>query len=152
MTWARVADLLPQRGPMCLLSEVLAHDPQRTVCRARVADAHLFHDEDGAAPAWLALEYAAQCTAVHGSLSARSGGGALRPALLLGTRRMHLSVPRFTPGATLQICARHHRGETGLVAFDCSVEDPSDGRVLASGRVNVYTLDEDASLPGVDDA
>ena len=147
MSWPDLAELLPQKGPMRLLSEVLAHDVDETLCAAQVSDAGLFHDADGGVPAWLALEYAAQCMAVHGALASRARGEPPRPALLLGTRRLRLSVARFPSESALRVRARHHRGESGLVAFDCSIEDRSDGAVLASGRVNVYTLDE-ADGPG----
>lgn len=141
-----VSSLLPQSGPMRLLSRVLQHTPERTACAADTARSELFREPDGTVPAWVALEYMAQCMAVHAGLAARSRGEAVRPALLLGSRRLLLLVDHFEAGSTLWVCARHHRGEQGLVAFDCEVRDEPGGSLLARGRLLAYTLED--GVPG----
>jgi predicted hotdog family 3-hydroxylacyl-ACP dehydratase len=135
-----VSMLLPQKGPMRLLSRVLEHTLERTACAANTAGSELFRDGDGTVPAWVALEYMAQCMAVHAGLAARSRGEAVQPALLLGSRRLQLSVDRFESDRTLWVCAKHHRGQRGLVAFDCEVRDEPGRELLASGRLLAYTL------------
>jgi hypothetical protein len=45
------------------------------------------------------------------------------------------------PPGPLEVEARHHRGERGLVAFDCIVRDPAGGAALVEGRVNVYIVE-----------
>jgi predicted hotdog family 3-hydroxylacyl-ACP dehydratase len=131
---------------MSLLDCVLDHAPGYTVCRIDVGDSALFADTDGGVPSWLALEYIAQCAAVHGGLSTRDQSP--RPGLLLGSRRLHLHVDRFEPGQSLEVAAHHHRGESGLVAFDGSVKN-HQGRVLAEGRINLYILDDWSELTEV---
>ena len=141
-----VSLLLPQQGPMRLLSRVLEHTPEQTVCAADTDRSELFREPDGTVPAWVALEYMAQCMAVHAGLAARSRGEAAQPALLLGSRRLRLRVDHFAAGCTLWVSARHHRGEQGLVAFDCEVRDEPGGALLASGRLLAYTLQD--GVPG----
>jgi len=141
-----VSALLPQKGPMRLLSRVLEHAPEQTVCAADTARSELFREPDGSVPSWIAREYMAQCMAVHAGLVARSRGEAVQPALLLGSRRLLLAVDRFAAGCTLRISARHHHGERGLVAFDCEVRDEAGSDLLAEGRLLAYTLED--GMPG----
>jgi len=136
----RIADLVPHSGGMCLLREVLAHSADRTVCRVDPADSALLAEPDGRVPVHVGLEYMAQCVAVHGGLASRARGEAPRPGLFLGSRRVHLGAQELPPGP-LEVEARHHRGERGLVAFDCSVRDPAGGAALVECRVNVYIVE-----------
>jgi predicted hotdog family 3-hydroxylacyl-ACP dehydratase len=125
---------------MRLLDAVLDHSPERTLCRVDPRGSARLADRDGGVPIWVGLEYMAQCVAVHGGLAARARGEALRPGLLLGSRRLRFGAQSL-PSRELRVEARHHRGKTGLRAFDCEVRDPSDGRSLVEGRVNVYTVE-----------
>ena len=134
------AKLVPHAGPMCLLSRVLEHSREHTICAVDVDASVLFRDAEGAVPAWLGLEYMAQCMAAHAGLEAAAGRRRTR-ALLLGSRRLRLAVDGFSAGTSLVVSARHHRGEAGLVAFDCEIRDAAGGPALVEGRVNVYTLD-----------
>jgi predicted hotdog family 3-hydroxylacyl-ACP dehydratase len=126
---------------MLLLHSVVAHDAAHTRCRVEVDASELFREPGGRVPAWVALEYMAQCAAAHGGLVARARGEAPRAGLLLGTRRLRLALEAFEPGSTLFVSARHRAGETGLLAFDCEVCDAAGGPALAEGRLHVYTFE-----------
>jgi predicted hotdog family 3-hydroxylacyl-ACP dehydratase len=130
---------------MLLLEHVLEHTPEFTVCRIDVRRSTLFADADGSVPSWLGLEYIAQCAAVHGGLAARDRGEPPRPGLLLGSRRLRLHADRFEAEPPLEVTARHHRGESGLVAFEGTVTNPR-GDVLADGRINLYILEDWSEL------
>lgn len=135
-----VAELVPHAGGMCLLDTVLEHSPERTVCRVDPGDSALLAESDGRLPVWVGLEYMAQCVAVHGGLAARARSEGPRPGLFLGSRRVRFAAQVLPPGP-LEVEARHHRGERGLVAFDCRVSDPASGDSLVEGRVNVYIVE-----------
>jgi predicted hotdog family 3-hydroxylacyl-ACP dehydratase len=135
-----ITELLPQAGAMRLLERVLAHDGEQTRCAVRPHV--LFRSARGAVPAWIALEYMAQCAAADGSLRRRAGGLALEPALLVGSRRVTFRCAGFDPGQRLEVSARHAAGSRELLAFDCAVFDARGGEPLAEGRLNV--------LPGID--
>jgi predicted hotdog family 3-hydroxylacyl-ACP dehydratase len=70
---------------------------------------------------------------------------------MLGSRRLDLRVDWFDPGDSLLVSATHHRGETGLVAFDCAVRLGRDHEPLVAGRVNVYIVDDWDALEAVAD-
>ena len=135
-----VAELVPHAPPMLLIERILEHTDDYTVCSVRPEDSALFAESGGRIPSWLGLEYMAQCAAVHGGLAARDRGEPPKPGLLLGSRRLQLHTPAFEAGDPLRVVARHHRGELGLVTFDCRVESEAGDEVLAEGRVNLYIL------------
>lgn len=144
-----VAELIPHSDTMVLLDRVLEHELEYTVCSADPDSNSIFSDRDGRVPSWVGLEYMAQCAAVHGSLANRSQDRSPRPGLLLGSRRLLLHADVFPTGSDLLITARHHLGESGLVAFDCSIRSATDREILAEGRVNLYILEDWSELGGI---
>lgn len=142
-----IEELVPHRGRMRLLSDVVAHSPEETVCAVDLERSELFLESDGSVPAFVALEYMAQCAAAHAGLASRSRREPPSAAFLLGTRRLRLDAERLRPGQRLRVSARHHRGESGLIAFDCALRDADTDQTLAEGRLNLYTV-ADGSPPG----
>jgi len=69
--------------------------PERAICSVEVDRSELFRDAEGCVPAWVGIEYLAQCTAVYGSLLARATGTPPPIGPLIGARRVALSVERF---------------------------------------------------------
>ena len=137
-----IAELLPHAGAMRLLECVLAHDDGGTRCAVRALSAAPFRDASGRVPAWVALEYMAQCAAADGSLRQRASGAAPAPALLVGSRRLTFRCAGFDPAQRLEVTACHAAGSRELLAFDCAVFDARGGAPLAEGRLSV--------LPGID--
>jgi predicted hotdog family 3-hydroxylacyl-ACP dehydratase len=127
---------------MVLLSRVLHHQQDRTVCAVEINEQALFRDPAGNVPAWVGIEYMAQCVAAHGGLTRRSTGEAPRVGFLLGSRRVVFHVPRFRPGQTLEATVLHVWGREGnLSSFDCTLKDAATGALLAEGRLNCLTPD-----------
>jgi predicted hotdog family 3-hydroxylacyl-ACP dehydratase len=139
-----LAELLPHAGPMRLLERVESHDGERTVCSALPAASALFQDAADSVPAWVAIEYMAQCAAAHGGLVARARGEAPRPGLFVGSRHLVFRCAGFAPDVALTVTARHAGGHGDSFAFDCTVEDPAGGPPLAEGRLNVVLLEGSA--------
>jgi predicted hotdog family 3-hydroxylacyl-ACP dehydratase len=135
-----IAQLLPQAGAARLLERVLSHDAEGTRCAVSPRGA-VFRDASGRVPAWVALEYMAQCAAADGGLRRRARGEPLEPALLIGSRRIAFRCAHFDPDQRLEVTARHAAGRRELLAFDCAVFDARGGEPLALGRLNV--------LPGI---
>lgn len=136
-----ISELIPHARRMLLLGRVLEHGPEHTVCSVRVEDSELFRDADGCVPAWVGIEYLAQCMAVYGSLVARTAGRPPRLGPFIGGRRVELRVDRFLPGQVLRVAVRHLRGDRGLVAFEGRIDDGGEGEALVEGRLHVYSAD-----------
>jgi len=133
-----ISELVPHSAGMLLLDRILDHQATHTVCATSANRSALFANSDGSVPSWVGIEYMAQCAAVHGELTHRSRGEAPRPGLLLGSRRVEIRADVFAADDPLEVTARHHMGESGLVAFDCSIRSASNGETLVEGRVNLY--------------
>ena len=142
-TWPSPADVLPHRPPMVLLDRVVSHEPARTVCAVDLTAASLFLDDDASVPAWVGVEYMAQCVAAHAGLVARARGEEVRLGLLIGARRIEFYADRFALGQTLLITAVHAWGEREMASFGCSVSDATSSRLLADGVVSVYAPPDD---------
>ena len=140
MTLADIAQLVPQQGPMCLLSGVVQHDAESIVCHA------VSHRDAGnplrradRLPALAAIEYAAQAMAAHCALL---GGGGGR-GLLAGVRDVALHVERLDDiEAPLQVRAQRLVANGRHLLYAFTVE--ASARVLANGRVAVVLDKEPA--------
>ena len=133
-----------------MLSEVLTHDRDATVCLAEVSRMPLFHEPDGSIGGWVGLEIMAQCVAVHAGMKARRDGDCPRIGLLLGTRRLRLHRTRFHSQQELRVVATHTWGkDVGLVSFECEIEDANSGERLAEGRLNCIMPKDDAALEAI---
>ena len=129
-------EVLAQTGEMLLLDRIEHHSARRTVCIATPESASWLLEPDGSAPAWLSVEYMAQCVAVHGSLESRRKDEQTRVGLLLGSRRLQFATPFLESHREHRICVRPLRiGK--LAVFDCDVRHDADGDVLACGQINV---------------
>ena len=142
MSFPPVAELVPHAGAMRLLERVVAHAPERTTCRVRSEDAALFADASGQVPGFVALEWMAQCIAVHGGLRARAVSQPPRVGMLLGTRRLQLHCDGFAPGSAWLVEATPRKeADHGMIAFACAVSDESGEQRLAEAQLNVFLVD-----------
>ncbi len=151
MTFPEVERIVPHAGPMCLLDRVLRNDEQETVCAVRPSASGVLALPDGRIPATAALEWMAQCIAVHGGLRAWKEGSPPLPGLFLGARRATLPAAAFDMEGELVVTARWLRGGAhGAQAFACSVRMPeadADERPpLAHGTLNVMIVEDLAEL------
>ena len=124
-----------------LLDRLLEHDAVSTTARVVVASQQWLRHADGSVPAWLALEYMAQCAAAHEALRE---GGARRTArgLLVAVRELRFAAQRFEADAVLRVQTRRDMGRPGLgvLSHACSIHAESGGPVgplLAEGRITI---------------
>lgn len=130
-----VVELLPHRGRMLLLDEVVASGPGFTACRVVIRPDSSFV-EGGRVPGLVAIEYMAQTVAAYAGLEARGQGRPVRIGYLLGTRELSLEIDEFQVGDDLLIEVHHQFGDELIGAFDCTVR--CRGRIVASGCLTVY--------------
>jgi predicted hotdog family 3-hydroxylacyl-ACP dehydratase len=134
---AEIRTLIPHSGSMCLLDSVTEWDNRSIIC---ISNTHRDSENplrrNGRLSAVHAFEYAAQATAVHGGLLARSVGVTAPPGYLAALRDAHLYVMRLDDVASpLQIRACRLVGETANTVYECRV---SAGDVLlAEGRITI---------------
>ena len=144
MTGWPIAELLPHAGEMILLDAVLEYGPEHAVCRRRIPAAGLFHEADGALPAWMGVELMAQAIAAWAGCQARAAAEPVRLGFLLGTRHYACNVAAFAPGSELRIEARRDfHDDSGMGVFACRIEAPG---VLAEARLTVFSPPDASAL------
>ena len=132
--WTR---LIPHRGAMCLLDEVV--DWNETTIHAR-SNSHRRGDNplrsDGMLRALHLCEYGAQTMAVHGGLLARAAGTFAAPGFLVSLRAVELQVARVDDLAgALDVHAERLVGSERSWQYAFHVEHR--GVLLARGRAAV---------------
>jgi predicted hotdog family 3-hydroxylacyl-ACP dehydratase len=134
---AGIAARIPHSGRMCLLERLLSWSPTEIVCSAtsHTAADHPLRVADGLlAP--VAIEYASQAMALHGTLCAAPGSPPT-PGYLAAVRGVRLRVPRLdtVPGA-LRISATRVAGDAGQALYAFALHDQT-GALLVEGRATV---------------
>ncbi len=129
--------LIPHRGSMCLLDEVVAWDPNTIHARSR---SHARADNplrsDGMLRAVHLCEYGAQAMAVHGGLVARAEGSTAAPGFLVSLRDVDLALVRVDGlDGVLDVHAEKLIGDANGWQYAFRVEHA--GRLLARGRAAV---------------
>ena len=142
MTRTDFRDLIPHRGTMSLLSEIVRFDEESITCRA-VSHRDPAHPlrEHGVLPALCAIEYAAQAMAVHGALveplSPRTG-------MLAAVRDVTLNAERLDDVADdLTLTARRLIGGQRQILYEFVVQ--AGQKELLRGRAAVVLAPEAGS-------
>ena len=132
-----VDELLPHRGNMRLLDQVLVSDDMRVVAAFTPKAGSWYADADGNMPAWIGIELMAQAVAAQVALKKRRAGQSLKIGALLGSKRYQSQVPSFATGEEFGVVAREVMSdESGLGAYDCEIVQA--GAVLAVATLKVY--------------
>jgi len=137
-----IEEIVPHRGSMLLIDEILSCEADSIVARATVRREAWYLDETGAMPAWIGIELMAQAAAACGGMEAKRSGLPPRRGMLVGCRTYRAASPSFGGGEVLQVNARRTAaGESGFSIFDCTLT-ASDGRSLATGTIQVLVQPE----------
>lgn len=133
--------LIPHRGAMCLLDDVVAWDATRIHARTQShRDAANPLRSDGRLRSVHLCEYGAQAMALHGGLLAQRDGAVAAPGLLVSLRAVRLERARVDDLAdALDVHAEQLLAAAG--AWQYAFEIACGGVPLASGRAAVMLLD-----------
>lgn len=131
-----ISALLPHRGPMLLVDELLDDDAGMVRVLATVKEGQLFLTPEGL-PAWVGIELMAQTVASWAGLRSLEKKELVKLGFLLGTRRYECTRPFFPVGARLEIEAREELvGENGLAVFVCRLT--LEGELVATAQLNAF--------------
>jgi predicted hotdog family 3-hydroxylacyl-ACP dehydratase len=146
MTLPPIASLVPHSGAMLLLDRCLLADTESLCAEVRIHAGSQFAGDAGVG-SWIGVEYMAQAVAAHAGYLAHLKGEAVKPGLLLGSRRYSTTQPLFPFGATLHVQVRQVlRGDNGLGAFECAITlaggaEPA-AQPVASATLTVFQPDD----------
>ena len=138
-----IAARIPHAGNMCLLDSMQRASETEIVCSAV---SHRDHDNPlrshGRLGAAVAVEYAAQAMALHGSIQNADLDVYARGGRLINVRQLTLHRARFDDLVSpLTVQAARLMGDVGNVIY--SFEVSADGQMIASGRAGVMLVAND---------
>ena len=137
-------DQVMQHGSdVMLLDEVIEHGDEKTIARAELSKKKWLQRDDGTTPSWVAVEYMAQCIAVHEGLRSHIHDRDLHTGFLISVRSLEVHVKEFASDSRLQIHTQPLRGRPGLGALShqCAIyleEEGAKGALLATGRLSIF--------------
>lgn len=141
------AGLVPHKGAMCLLDDVLEADEEHLVAEVTPRDDDLFAAAEGI-PGWVGIEWMAQAIAAWSGQRAISAGGAPRLGFLLGTRRYRCQVEHFAFSRPIRVeITLDYQAGNGLGAFTGRLLDDT-GSECASAILSVFEPDDPQTLTG----
>jgi predicted hotdog family 3-hydroxylacyl-ACP dehydratase len=132
-----VENVVPHKGAMCLLRNVISHCAEETVCDVLISRDSMFFSNEGVG-SWVGLEYMAQAVAAHAGMSSLKDGSVPRIGFLLGSRKVNLEVPYFECGSTLRIKVQPIWGEGELFSFRCEIQKQGEPTLVARAELNVF--------------
>ncbi len=116
------ADFVMHRDPMLLLDTLVESGDDGTICEWQVNLDDPFVEKDLGVPAYVGVEFMAQCVAVHAGARARIVGLGPPLGFLLGTRHFRSSVSHFEIGELYRAtCQELIRDGSGMGSYECSI-------------------------------
>jgi len=107
-------EVVPHQGRALLLDRVEETDDTSTCGIVEIDAGSWLRRPDGSVPAWVGLEYMAQCIAAHEGYQARREGRELQMGFLVRARSVRFRRARFAPGDVLRVRVWRLRGRPGL--------------------------------------
>jgi predicted hotdog family 3-hydroxylacyl-ACP dehydratase len=119
----QAAEFVLHRPPMLLLDRLVDIGDEFTCCEWQVTDDSEFLHPGSGVPAYVGVEFMAQCVAVHAGARARVRGLAPPLGLLLGTRHFKAATTYFETGASYRTtCRELIRDSSGMGSYECDIQ------------------------------
>ncbi|MGH8222875.1 MAG: hypothetical protein ACREQZ_07860 [Woeseiaceae bacterium] len=116
------ATFVLHREPLLLLDRLVVAGDDYTVCEWDIVEGGPFVQGNLGIPAYIGIEFMAQCIAVHAGVRARIDGLGPPLGFLLGTRHLRTYVDWLGPGQRCQAACRELiRDSSGMGSYDCEL-------------------------------
>lgn len=132
---APIEEFLPHSPPMVLLDELISFT-ESTVHSRVTLKANSPFCENGHVPAYIAIEYMAQCVGAWNGARSQLQYEEPKIGFLLGTRKLTLNRPYFEVGETLDIYGESQFTDGEMAYFQCKIT--IDGEEVAAAGINVF--------------
>lgn len=134
-----IQDLIPHRGAMALLDQLIEVSAHHAKASVKIEPYSSFFVAERGVPAWIGLEYLGQTAALIAGQQLKQGLVEPHLGLLVGSRQYRCEHPWFTSGTQLLIhCWEHATVGNELATFNGEILSQDEQAVLASGRITVY--------------
>ena len=133
------------REPMLFLDRLVDIGAEHACCEWLMRRDFEFGVAGLGVPAYMGIEFMAQCVAVHAGARARVRGFVPPLGFLLGTRHYTCAVPYFEPGVIYQAaCEELVRDSQGMGSFSCRIS--AGDEVLAEANLAVLERQQETRL------
>lgn len=133
------AEFLLHRKPMLLVDKLIEAGPEFAVCEWTTLPGDAFWVPGLGVPAYIGIEYMAQCVAVHAGACEKALGFPPPVGMLLGTRNFKSDIAYFEEGKVYQSrCEELLSGSSGVAIFACNIT--CEGRIIVAARLSVWQL------------
>lgn len=130
-----IHELLPHDAPMVLLDHLISYSEDAVQTSVTLKETSPFC-ENGVIPAYIALEYMAQCIGAWSGMRARLENSPPQIGFLLGTRKLVLNREYFKVGETLDVFGHSQFTDGEMAYFQCKIE--INGEEVAAAGINVF--------------
>lgn len=133
-----VADYLPHRDPMILISRILAYCDDNLLSETVISEQSAYFDPtQQLVPNYVGIEYMAQTIAALAGVEAKANNLPICIGFLLGSRKLEMNTQGFKLGERYHTrVTRLYQEDTRLAVFDCQILHQD--QVVASANVNVF--------------
>lgn len=139
------AEFVMHRDSMLLLDTLVECSGDTTLCEWTVGEDHAFIEDERGVPAYVGIEFMAQCVAVHAGARARVDGKGPPLGYLLGTRHFKASLSHFAIGETYRAsCEELILDGNGLGSYDCRIMHGDE--CVANARLAVAEKEQGPDL------
>ena len=139
------AEFVMHRDPMLLLDTLIRFDDRGAVCEWQVNSDGPFIEKDLGVPAYVGVEFMAQCVAVRAGAQARIVGLGPPLGFLLGARHFKSFVSHFEIGEVYRAtCQELIRDDNGMGSYECSILHGDDK--VAEARLAVLEKERGKKL------
>lgn len=138
-----ILELVPHDPPMVLLDSLSHVDEEGLKACVTIRPDIPFYEARGV-PSYVGIEYIAQAISAFSGYQSKQRGRPVQIGFLLGTRKLELERPWFTPGQLLDVEAKPVYNDGQMAVFDGTVTCAGD--VIVRARVNVYQPDQPEKL------
>jgi predicted hotdog family 3-hydroxylacyl-ACP dehydratase len=116
------SEFVMHRDPMLLLDTLIEARDGGAVCEWRVNADDPFVESEQGVPAYVGVEFMAQCVAVNAGARARVVGLGPPLGFLLGARHFKASISHFEVGEVYRAtCEELIRDDSGMGSYECSI-------------------------------
>lgn len=141
------AEFVMHREPMLLLDTLIESVDDGAVCEWRVNADDYFVESELGVPAYVGVEFMAQCVAVYAGARARIGGYGPPLGFLLGARHFKTSITHFGIGEVYRAtCQELIRDDSGMGSYECFILHGDDQ--VAEARLAVLEKERGQKLGG----
>jgi predicted hotdog family 3-hydroxylacyl-ACP dehydratase len=131
-----IESLIKHRRGMLLIDRLVEYDDNSIIVEVTIRENSTFY-KNGAVPAWIGLEYAAQGVGAYAGIYEKKLGHPTKVGFLLGCRKYHTTVSQFPLGMTIRIHVIEEFRDENMGVYQCTLYDENNN-VVATTSLSAY--------------